>query len=141
MYRGYTFNKHVQLASGFRYNCSSRVSKKCRAYVTLSNDGKTVVKAKGHTHQPVQYHVTESAHFVTLPSGKSLLMYRGYTFSRNTASCNGFRYNCSNWLSKTCRAYVIMTKDGKNIIKSRDDHTHEPTKYHITNSGFYMRMR
>ncbi|KAF9796485.1 hypothetical protein SFRURICE_014656 [Spodoptera frugiperda] len=58
-----------------------------------------------------------SASFVKSPMGVVYLLMEGYVFSKNTKiRQGGTRYACGNRLSKSCPAYVHVSKDNE-ILK------------------------
>ncbi|KAG7309825.1 hypothetical protein JYU34_004333 [Plutella xylostella] len=84
--------------------------------------------------------LTKTIQFIPLTNGKTLLMYKGYTFNKNQSLAIGYRYNCAAWTSKKCRAYVNISEDKTQVINSKDFHTHPPTVYRALASGFYFKV-
>ncbi|CAH2040218.1 unnamed protein product, partial [Iphiclides podalirius] len=56
LFNGYTYFKHVKLATGVRWTCSSHSSKKCRGALILDEGGSVIRSNPLHTHEPSHYH-------------------------------------------------------------------------------------
>lgn len=74
-----------------------------------------------------------------MKTGKNLLLINKYTYSYNNPyGGGGERWMCSMRVSRKCGAYV-RTKDDQ-IMDIRGTHTDEPPRYHITDSGEYIKV-
>ncbi|XP_063629143.1 uncharacterized protein LOC134800580 [Cydia splendana] len=93
---------------GFRFKCSSYLSKGCKAFAHVTKDD-VILKANTlHNHPPSSGPVHD-----------------------------GFRYTCSNRLIKKCKAHAHVTKDDV-IKKADLNHNHAPVKYVQTNAASYI---
>lgn len=62
---GYSFSKNTMAKNGnCRYTCSNAASKKCKAYLHLNSDCVITKIIEEHNHEPPQYFVTKSGHYV-----------------------------------------------------------------------------
>ncbi|KAG6441708.1 hypothetical protein O3G_MSEX001982 [Manduca sexta] len=144
---GFVYSKNSKIRNGgLRFACTSRITQRCGAYVHMSKDDVITKVQSDHTHERASYHFTNEGHFVkhrtsyvkTL-NGSKLLLFNGYVFSRNAKIRDGgIRFACANRLSRTCHAYVHMSKDDV-IIKVHDVHTHEPPSYTFTSDGYFIK--
>ncbi|KOB67641.1 Uncharacterized protein OBRU01_19449 [Operophtera brumata] len=123
LYRGHKFEILSRAHDGgARYTCSSRLSNGCKAVVHVNKHDAVVYAAAHHNHEPDNY-------FINLERGTKLLMYRGYTYSKNGMfRGGGDRFVCSSRLSMNCKAIVHVGKHGT-IVSATSYHTHDPTKY------------
>ncbi|XP_026731233.1 uncharacterized protein LOC113496256 [Trichoplusia ni] len=68
-------------------------------------------------------------------------MYRGHTYSKLFSLgrlC--FRYQCLRSASRKCDAHICIDVSNNNILRTREDHTHSPCRYRITDKvEFYLR--
>ncbi|PZC74416.1 hypothetical protein B5X24_HaOG207893 [Helicoverpa armigera] len=79
------------------------------------------------------------ATYITLVQGNKLLMFKGYSYSKNSKIRNGgYRYTCSRTLSEACKAYAHVSAD--DIVIKHTEHNHEPAKYIKVNNGRYIRI-
>lgn len=81
-----------------------------------------------------------SALFIPIRNGrKKLLMINQYTYCFHRAySGGGARWLCSMRLSRKCTAHV-RTKN-ELIMHIQGLHTHEPPRYHVTETGEYVKV-
>lgn len=67
MVHNYTFHKiaGVKYCGGIRWQCSSRKSGKCNAFLVVSEDEKTILRVSGlHNHDPPVFHKTQDGIYV-----------------------------------------------------------------------------
>ncbi|KAI8421142.1 hypothetical protein MSG28_008229 [Choristoneura fumiferana] len=75
------------------------------------------------------------ATYIKLIRGTKLLYINEYTFFNSGGiGAGGFRYTCSSYLRRKCRAFAHVSRDDV-ILKMSNDHNHPPTKYMRTASG------
>ncbi|KPI99445.1 hypothetical protein RR46_03810 [Papilio xuthus] len=60
--------------------------------------------------------------------GKYLLMFNGYTYYQHKTLRDGYRWSCTQMGSRSCRAFLHVTKE-KLVIRAHTDHTHPPSTY------------
>ncbi|VVC90606.1 unnamed protein product [Leptidea sinapis] len=140
LYNGYKYSKNGLIGKGgTRFACSKLFSMKCKAFIHVSKDNIFIKANTEHNHIRPRFILNvNKAHFITLVSGKKLLMYKGYTYSRNgNIRGGGSRYACS-LLSKGCKAYLHLTWDNI-LLFAKDVHPHEPLKFTLTQSGYKRR--
>ncbi|KPI99443.1 hypothetical protein RR46_03808 [Papilio xuthus] len=69
MVNGYTFHKNagVQYSGGIRWQCSSKSSQRCKAFVVLSHDEETLLRLREHhSHEPPKYKSTSTGMHVKI---------------------------------------------------------------------------
>lgn len=76
-------------------------------------------------------------HYEVIPTrkGKSLLMWRGYTYAQNY----GLAYYCSQYSRTKCKARLKLDKSG-NIESADGEHMHPPPKYIKSKNGQYIKI-
>ncbi|XP_013137789.1 PREDICTED: uncharacterized protein LOC106102763 [Papilio polytes] len=60
--------------------------------------------------------------------GKYLLMFNGYTYYQHKTLRDGYRWSCTQMGSRSCRAFLHVTKE-KLVIRAQTNHTHPPSTY------------
>lgn len=65
---------------------------------------------------------------------KKLLMKNGFTYYRHSVLKEGTRWSCTS-----CNAFIQVTEDNI-IIKSSEDHNHEPFKLFKATDGSYVKL-
>lgn len=73
---------------------------------------------------------------IRLKSGKTLLMKSYYTYHRNRKTPDGTRYLCS---MRGCACWLVMTEDLQ-VVRSSEQHAHDPPKFYVYN-GIYFRIK
>ncbi|KOB74424.1 Uncharacterized protein OBRU01_03947 [Operophtera brumata] len=143
---GFTFSKDSSCLrdGGARYSCSRVERQKCRAYVHVSTRDVILKYYAEHNHPPPKMHKTMSGKyllFITLLKGPQLLIYKGYSFTKHYMSQEqNARYKCANATNRSCKAHVYVNYAG-NVIKSANEHNHEPNKYKQTSCGKYVKTK
>ncbi|GBP52284.1 hypothetical protein EVAR_9196_1 [Eumeta japonica] len=139
LYKGYTFNPHIETKLGRRWYCSSKVSKNCKAYLNITHDMILRGASDVHNHGPPKFHVTSDVRELTTQRGKPMVMFKGFTFNAYSETKYERRWACSSRITKKCKAFVYTTHDMR-LTKMNDTHNHDPPKYYITSSGHYVRV-
>ncbi|XP_068626119.1 uncharacterized protein [Battus philenor] len=75
--------------------------------------------------------------FIPTARGTQLLMVNGHTFSQNNHARN--MYYCSKRSAKCCKSSVRLNDEGR-IVSIKEDHTHPPPKYAVTDDGTYLKI-
>ncbi|VVC90605.1 unnamed protein product [Leptidea sinapis] len=115
LYEGHTFSKSSPTAKTVRYKCSCARTNSCKAKVVISLDGTFVRNLKG----------------------SNILLYKGYTFSKNGfIRQGGIRFACSKLLSKKCKAYIHVSKDNI-FLKTFTEHNHVPPNFIVKNDVYF----
>lgn len=52
----------------------------------------------------------------------------------------GIRWRCSSKKARKCKAFVVVTENGRAIIRVAGVHNHEPPKYKLTPLGTYVKI-
>ncbi|XP_059053687.1 uncharacterized protein LOC131847975 [Achroia grisella] len=121
IYNEYTFSKRAPLRNGIRYACSCALSKRCKAYVHVSQDDIVIKAYTDHNHEPIKYAKTPNGYYVNIlrfphyieiaGRGSKLLMYEEYTYFRSgRVRDGGSRFTCSGYGSKGCKAHIHISK-------------------------------
>ncbi|CAH2085759.1 unnamed protein product [Euphydryas editha] len=132
MLMGYTYSKSSKTSN---YYCSKK-DQGCKARLKLDQDGK-IVRHNNlvHGHPPPQYREI-TYQFLKTRQGGNLLMVNGYTYSQRSCTMN---YYCSK-KDKGCKVGVKLDINGRLTFKNLYVHNHPPPKYHITETGSYVKL-
>lgn len=78
-----------------------------------------------------------SAEIKPLTSGRSVLMFRGFSFSNPRRLANVFCWRCSCRTATRCKVYIHVDRYLR-VIKSGNEHNHNPPNYDIAKSGISL---
>ncbi|KAL0831904.1 hypothetical protein ABMA28_001423 [Loxostege sticticalis] len=126
--------------------CSNNNSYQCKAKVRLVNPNTVFPYNLEHNHPPPSFHVTEDGTYVKLRpqykmistnKGGFLIMIDGYTFYKTNSS--GKLWLCSSYKASHCKA-KIRYKEPNTVIPCYMEHNHSPPKYHVSQSGKYIKI-
>ncbi|KAL0831884.1 hypothetical protein ABMA28_001414 [Loxostege sticticalis] len=140
------------------WKCSSRLTSCCEAKINIDKAGRLLYHQLAHNHPPPRYHLSVWFQGITririhpvlffLPGhvefkfihsvrGGQLAMVQNYTFSRSNK--NSIVWACSSRHASRCEAKVKIDKDGT-LVYHLLTHNHPPPKYHVTNTGDYIKI-
>ncbi|XP_072949713.1 uncharacterized protein [Epargyreus clarus] len=140
MYKDYSFRLQNKV-NGTKYmQCSNRGSTTCKARLTVDESDRVIKTFGEHNHPAPNFYVTSpdnSIFMVEVSRGKSVVMYRNYTYSFVGL---GRKYLCCSKKKRSkCTARMKVDRNGV-IVFADTNHNHPPPNYHRTSDGRFFKI-
>ncbi|XP_039750683.1 uncharacterized protein LOC120626938 [Pararge aegeria] len=82
---------------------------------------------------------TEGVKFISSRKGNCLLLYKSFTYNKQSTNKNGEKWYCSSRRSRNCTAQTFLANDGS-ITDTQIVHSHPPPEFYVDKHGGYVRL-